>query len=155
LILEYLVKTYGEGRFKPAEASKEAMDYHYFLHYAEGSAMPPLLLKLIFSRLAKPMPFLIRPLGKAIANTVQTRFIDPQLITHTRFLEQHLASHTWFAGADFSAADVQMSFPVEGFAARGPKTLAVPHLDAFLTRIHARPAYQKALERGGPLQLMS
>jgi glutathione S-transferase len=155
VIIEYLVDTYGEGRFVPPAGTKERRDYQYFMHYAEGSAMPPLLLKLIFGRLAKPMPVLIRPIGKAIANTVQERFIDPQLATHMAFLENHLASNTWFAGAEFSAADVQMSFPMEAFAARGPAGLAVPHIKGFIERIHARPAYQVAIEKGGPLVLLS
>jgi glutathione S-transferase len=153
VILEYLVETYGDGRLVPAPGTADRLLYRYFMHYAEGSAMPPLLLKLVFSRFWQPMPWLLRPLGKTISSTVQTRFIDPQLRTHMSFLDQHLATHAWFAGSEFSVADIQMSFPVEAFAGRGPKDLATPHLKAFLERIHARPAYQAALLKGGPLTL--
>jgi glutathione S-transferase len=153
VIIQYLVDTYGEGRFVPSAGTKAMRDYQYFMHYAEGSAMPPLLLKLVFSRLAKPMPALIRPVGKMIAKTVQERFIDPQLTTHMTFLESHLAQNAWFAGDEFTAADVQMSFPMEAFAARGPDQISVPHIKAFMERIHARPAYQAAIKKGGALTL--
>ena len=153
VIIQYLVDRYGNGNFMPAAGTKAMRDYQYFMHYAEASAMPPLLLKLVFSRLAKPMPVFIRPIGKLISKTVQDRFINPQLATHMKFIESHLANDTWFAGDEFSAADVQMSFPMEAFAARGPKGLEVPHIKAFIERIHARPAYQAAIEKGGPLVL--
>jgi glutathione S-transferase len=153
VIIEYLVGRYGEGRLVPAPGTPEALQYRYFMHYAEGSAMPPLLLKLVFSRMAKPMPWFIRPVGQKIASTVQQRFIDPQLTTHLGFLEQHLKNNTWFAGSQFTAVDVQMSFPMEAFAARGPSGLAVPHVKAFVGRVRARPAYQEALRKGGPLIL--
>ena len=153
VIIEYLVGRYGDGRLVPPAGTPEALQYRYFMHYAEGSAMPPLLLKLVFSRMARPMPWFIRPLGQKIATTVQQRFVDPQLRTHLGFIEDHLKSNTWFAGSEFSAADVQMSFPMEAFAARGPADMAVPHVKAFVERIRARPAYQEALRKGGPLVL--
>jgi len=153
VILEYLVERYGDGRLIPAPGSADLRHYRYFMHYAEGSAMPPLLLKLVFGRFWQSMPWLLRPLGKAISTTVQTRFIDPQLRTHMRYLDEHLAAHTWFAGDQFTVADVQMSIPIEAFLARGPKDLPVPQLSAFEERIHARPAYQEALRKGGPLEL--
>lgn len=154
-IVEYLVKQYGAGRLMPSDEAGQRR-FTYWLHYAEGSAMPPLLLALVFSRVAKaPAPFFVRPIARAIADRVRRGFIDPQLKLHLDFMEAELAKSTWFAGAEFSAADIQMSFPVEAAAARGGLKQDRPHLWDYLQRIHARPAYRRALEKGGPYDLMS
>ncbi|CAH2899245.1 MAG: Glutathione S-transferase (EC [uncultured Paraburkholderia sp.] len=147
-IVEYLVEKYGQGRFAPAQGAPERLRYTYWLHYAEGSAMPPLLLKLIAGRIASaPMPFFAKPIARKIAATLQTGFVDPQLKLHFGYIEKELTKSPWFAGNEFTAADVQMSFPLEAATARGG--MAWPAVTAFLQRIHARPAYQRALERGG------
>jgi len=149
-VIEYLVDRYGEGRFSPPTGvSPERVRYNYWMHYAEGSAMPPLLLKLVARRLeSAKMPFFARPIARRIAQTMQSSFIDPQLRLHLGYIDAELAKSTWFVGDTFSAADVQMSFPLEtGSQCAGAKSL--PHIRAFLERIHARPAYQRALERGG------
>jgi glutathione S-transferase len=118
--------------------------------------MPPLLLKLIFSRIETgPMPFFVRPVARGIARKVNEMFIDPQLALHFDYLESQLSDHDWFAGAEFSAADVQMSFPIEAAAARGILESGRARLKDFLARIHARPAYGRALERGGPYALLN
>lgn len=153
-IIEYLVETYGGGRLLPAAGTPERLQYRYWLHYAEGSAMPPLLLKLVFSFLPTSSPALLRPLVRKISEAAQKRFIDPQIKTHLAFQESRLAASPWFAGAEFTAADIQMSFPLEAAAARGGLDTRFPHLAAFLQRIHARPAYERALAQGGPYQLM-
>jgi len=153
-ILEYLVDTYGNGRFKPAAGTAERIDYSYFLHYAEGSLMPLLLMKLIFSRIPSRLPFFMRPVGRAISTGANKTLLDPQIGTHFMFLEGTLARRDWFAGPEFSAADIQMSFPLEAAAARAPIVRQMPRLSAFLDRIHARPAYKRALEKGGPYELM-
>jgi glutathione S-transferase len=154
-IIDYLAQRHGAGRFVPADGSPERLRYTYWLHYAEGSAMPPLLLKLIFNRIRNAkMPFFARPIAKAIANNAMTSFIDPQINTHLDFMEGELGKSEWFAGDQFSAADIQMSFPLEAAAARGGLNESRPRLMAFLARIHARPAYQRALERGGDYQLL-
>lgn len=150
-IIDYLVGRYGEGRFAPAPGTPERLRYTYWLHYAEGSAMPPLLLKLVFQRVAKAkMPFFAKPIAKGIAANVSRSFIDPQLALHLDYLEGEIAKSPWFAGAEFSGADIQMSFPVEAAATRAGLDASRPQLSAWLERIHARPAYQRALERGGP-----
>ncbi|MET3247753.1 glutathione S-transferase [Burkholderia sp. OAS925] len=147
-IIEYLVDKYGQGRFAPAAGTPERLRYTYWLHYAEGSAMPPLLLKLIALRIASaPMPFFAKPIARKIAGTLQSGFVDPQLKLHLGYIEEQLSKSTWFAGDEFSAADVQMSFPLEAATARGGMRL--PAVTAFLQRIHARAAYRRALERGG------
>ncbi|SAL31914.1 glutathione S-transferase [Caballeronia humi] len=149
-IIEYLVDRYGQGRFAPPPGvSPERVRYNYWMHYAEGSAMPPLLLKLVALRIGSAkMPFFVKPVARRIAATMQSSFIDPQLKLHFGYVEGELAKSEWFAGNEFSAADVQMSFPLEAASHRaGAKKL--PHIRAFLERIHARPAYRRALERGG------
>ena len=152
-ILEYLVERYGEGRFVPA-AADERLRYRYWMHYAEGSAMPPLLLKLVFDRVEKsPAPFFVRPLLKGIAARVKGTFVQPQIELHLNYLEGEISRSDWFAGNAFTAADVQMSFPLEAAAARGGLDASRPRLTAWLERIHARPAYQRALARGGKFSL--
>ena len=153
-ILEYLVERHGDGRLRPAAGSEDALRYRYFMHYAEGSAMPPLLLKLVFDRLERaPMPFFARPIARGIARKAKAGFITPQIDTHLAFLEAELAGRPWFAGDAFTAADIQMSFPLEAAAARGGLAADRPRLLDFLQRIHARDAYQRALQRGGPYAL--
>ena len=129
--------------------SPERLRCRYWLHYAEGSAMPPLLLKLVFDKLrSAPMPFFIKPIARGIANKVSQAFISPQLKLHFDYLESQLSERDWFAGDAFSAADIQLSFPLEAAAARGVLNNH-PRLSDFLQRIHARPAYRRALEKGG------
>ena len=150
-IVEYLIDTYGADELKPAAGTPERLRYTYWLHYAEGSAMPPLLMKLIFDKVEKaPMPFFIRPIAKAISGKVKAAFIKPQLKTHLDFMEAELGKTTWFAGNEFSGADIQMSFPLEAAASRAGLNESRPHLMAYLKRIHARPAYKRALKKGGP-----
>lgn len=155
-IVDYLVERYGQGRLVPAAGTPERLRWTYWLHFAEGSAMPPLLLKLIFERMkVSPMPFFAKPVAKGLANRVLAAMVEPNLKRQLDFMEAELAKSEWFAGADFSAADIQMSFPVEAAAQRAGLDASRPRLMAFLKRIHARPAYQKALARGGPYSFAS
>jgi glutathione S-transferase len=149
-IIEYLVERYGNGRLIPPPRSPERLRYTYWLHFAEGSAMTPLLLKLVCTRIAAaPMPFFAKPIVRALTGKVQATYIDPNLARHLDFMEAQLAMNGWFAGAEFSAADIQMSFPVELSRARGGLDEKYPRLLQFLERIHARPAYERALAAGG------
>jgi glutathione S-transferase len=150
-IIEYLVEHYGNGRLLPAPGTPERLRYRYWLHFAEGSAMPPLLLKLVFDRVVSgPMPFFARPIARGIARQVLDRLVLPNLKRQLDFMEAELGRSEWFAGADFSAADIQMSFPVEAAAQRAGLDARRPKLWRYLERIHARPAYRRAIERGGP-----
>jgi glutathione S-transferase len=149
-IIEYLLETYGQGRLIPAPGTEARRRFTYWLHYAEGSAMPVLLLKLVFQRMPKGVPALLRPIANLISKGALSSLIDPQLSRHMSYWEGELAKSTWFAGDDFSAADIQMSFPVEAAGARSGMMGDKPHLKDYLQRIHARPAYVKALEQGGP-----
>lgn len=148
-IVDYLMETYGQGRLRAAPGTEDGRRYSYWLHYAEGSAMPPLLLKLVFSQLPRRAPALLRPLVRGIANKALSGFVDPQLRTHAAFWEAELGRSPWFGGQAFGAADIMMSFPVEAAASRAIDLADYPHLAAFLKAIHARPAWQRALERGG------
>jgi glutathione S-transferase len=152
-ILEYLVDTYGKGRLAPRPGTPAHRDYRYFMHYAEGSLMPFLLLKLIFNRVRKA-PILVRPVAKMIAGRVCGQFVDPNLRRHLAFIDAHLATHTWFAGDELSAADIQMSFPLEAAVARGSELGDTTRIAALVATYQARPAYQRALERGGAYSLV-
>jgi glutathione S-transferase len=152
-IIEYLLETHGGATgLRPVAGTPEARRFTYWLHFAEGSAMPPLVMKLVFQRVkSAPMPFFAKPIARGIADKVLSTFIDPNLKRQIAFMEAELAHGPWFAGGAFSAADIQMSFPVEAAAQRaGIDAQRTPRLADWLKRAHARPAYQRALERGGP-----
>jgi glutathione S-transferase len=149
-IVEYLLDTYGQGRLRPAPGTPEALRYRYWLHFAEGSAMPPLLLTLIFDRIANgPMPFIVRPVARAISRKVMDLVVRPNITRQLDFMEAELGRSPWFAGDELSGADIMMSFPLEAAAQRAGLDARRPRLMAFLDRIHARPAYKQALARGG------
>jgi len=149
-MIEYLIDQYGDGRLRPPAGTPAFMRYRYWLHYAEGSAMPPLLLKLVTTRIGEtPMPFFAKPVAKKIAARLNDGFVDPQLKLHFDYMEAELGKSDWFAGDDMTGADIIMSFPLEAFTARAGGA-GIPNIKAFLARIHARPAYARALERGGP-----
>ncbi|MBB5045373.1 glutathione S-transferase [Rhodopseudomonas rhenobacensis] len=149
-IIDYIITAYGNGRLIPPPDTPERLRYTYWLHYAEGSAMPPLLLKLLFTMIPTRAPALLRPLVRMITTPVLTTFIEPQLQQHMAFWESELGNSEWFAGSEFTAADVQMSFPLEAASARGGLDGRYPKTQALLERIHARPAYARALQKGGP-----
>ncbi len=144
-IVEYLAERHGGGALVPPVGSDEHLRYRYWLHFAEGSAMPMLVMTLLFQRLASGMP----PDCAAMVNGLQHSYVDPQRVAHLDLLEAELARGPFLAGDAFSAADVMMSFPVE--AARGRGGLGErPNLIGWLARMHARPGYQAALAKGGP-----
>jgi glutathione S-transferase len=154
-ILEYLVQRYGEGRLKPLPGTPDALRYLYWMHYAEGSLMPPLLMKLVFDQIQKArMPFFARPIARSIAGKVLKGFVMPQINNHLDFLESELGASPWFTGAEFTVADIQLSFPLEAAKARGGLDSSRPRLMNFLERIHERPAYARALERGGEFGIL-
>ncbi len=152
-IIEYLVERYGDGRFAPAPGTPDRLRYTYWLHYAEGSAMPPLVMQLVFNQIDQKTPFFLSPIAKIITGEVKKTFIKPQITQNLDYLEAELKKSTWFASDQFTAADIQLSFPLEAAAAYAGLDESRPRLMAFLERIHARSAYQKALERGGAYDL--
>ena len=153
-IIEYLAETYGPHLVPPSDGN-DFTRYRYWMHYAEGSAMPPLLMKLVFDNLTGPnMPWVMKPAAGLIAFGVKKKYIEPQLALHMEFMEGELQKRRWFAGQAFSAADIQMSFPLEAAHARQVLDDNHPALLAFLRRIHKRPAYVRALEKGGEYELL-
>jgi glutathione S-transferase len=157
-ILEYLVERFGPkakrelAHLQPAPGTPEHRQSRFWMHYAEGSLMNWLVMKLVFTTLPKqPMPFFVRPIARQLCGQVQARLIDPNLATALAFIESHLASHVWFAGDHISIADFQMSFPVEAALARYANADSFPKLAAYKARMVARPAYQRALAKGGPV----
>jgi glutathione S-transferase len=149
-IIEELLERHQGDAFTPARGSDDHRRFRYFLHYAEGSLMPLLLLALVFARLPKArMPFFARPIARRLAAGGHRLMVGPQLDMHLDFLENELTSRPWFGGAAFSAADIQMSFPLEAAAARAGLDARYPNLTAWLSRIRERPAYQRARARGG------
>jgi glutathione S-transferase len=154
-ILEHFADKYGAGRMAPAPGTPARLRYSYWMHFAEGTAQPALLLKLLFDRIKNaPMPFFAKPIARKIADRALATYVGPNLERHLDFMEGELARDEWFAGPQFTAADVQMSFPVEVSRIRGGLDERRPRLMAFLEKIHARPAYRRALERGGKYELL-
>ena len=139
-----------EHRLSPAYDDPARPAWTYWMHYAEGSAMPPLLMKLIFDVMPQRAPGLMRPLVRGIAGRAKSGFVEPQLKLHMDFWEEALRDSGWFAGPAFSAADVMMSFPLEAANSRAGLAEGRPRCAGWLERVHARPAYRRALERGGP-----
>ncbi len=138
-VIEYLADTYGSDTWKPKTGSPEALRYLEWMHYSEGSAMLPLLLGLYVGRLGDAgAPLLPRIMG--------------EMTNHFAYMNAALADRDWFAGDVMTACDVQMSFPLEAGQGTGLLT-DYPGLSGFLARVQARPAYKKALVRGGPYTL--
>jgi len=153
-IMEYVLEKYGRGRLVPRAGTPERLRYTYWMHFAEGSAMPPLVMKLVLGRMAKGAPFFVRPVARAIAKRVNDGFVQPNITRQLDFMEADLGRSTWFAGSEFTAADIQMSFPIEAATARAGLDGTRPRLMEFLSRIHAREAYRTALEKGGEYKLL-
>ncbi len=152
-IVEYLVGSYDTGRLCPPTGTEARLKYSYWLHYAEGSAMPPLVMNLVVGLMAQaPMPWLLRPLARAITRPLQAGYLAAQLRRHIGFWEQTLASQEWFAGRDFSAADIQMSTPLQMAAVRTGIPLG-PAVSGFLERIRARPAFRRAVAAGAEVKI--
>jgi len=157
-ILEYLAECYGAqapaelAHLEPARGTPAHRQCRFWMHYAEGSLMNWLVMQLVFGSIPRqPMPFFVRPVARALCAGVQQKLIQPNVQAALAFMENHLAQHRWFAGEHLSLADFQMSFAVEAALARGAAASTWPHLHAYLQRIQARPAYQQALAKGGPV----
>ena len=159
-IIEYLVETYGANasasgdlaQLQPARGTAAYRQCRFWMHYAEGSLMNWLVMKLVFMTIPKqPMPFFVKPIAKALCGTVQAKLIDPNVNTALAFMEQHLAQNTWFAGEQLSMADFQMSFAVEAALSRANNAAVYPHLQAYRQCMQARPAYQRGIAKGGPV----
>ncbi len=153
-IIEYLLTYYAQGRLQPSAEDQDAwMDYRYWLHYAEASLMPLLLMQLVFSRVeTSPMPFFVKPVAKGISSKVKDSFVKPNLERHLDFIEQQLQGKTWFLGKELTAADVQMSFPMLALA-KSVKLTNYPNIQAYNQRLKAEPAWQRVVAKVGALEL--
>jgi glutathione S-transferase len=148
-IIEYLATTYGNGRLLPAAGSEAQRQCSYWLHFAEGSLMPPMVAKLVFDKVrANAKPFFVKIIANKIADKVMGGYFGPNILANMQFIEAHLGHHAWFAGDELSGADFQMSFPLEAAVAKGA-AMQYPNIGAFVKKVHSRPAYKKALSKGG------
>ena len=157
-IIEYLVERYGTdasgdlSHLMPAPGTPEQRQCRFWMHYAEGSLMNWMVMKLVFMTIpTQPMPFFVRPIARQICSSVQTKLIDPNISTALDFIETHLSKNTWFAGEQLTMADFQMSFGVEALLSRSDEASGHPRLQAYAARMRARPAYQRAIQKGGPI----
>lgn len=161
-IIEYLAECYGAqapaelAHLEPARGTAAHRQCRFWMHYAEGSLMNWLVMQLVFDTIPhQPMPFFVRPIARTLCATVQRKLIAPNVQTALAFMEAHLAQHRWFAGEHLSMADFQMSFAVEAVLTRGADAADWPHLAAYRQRMQARPAYQRALDKGGPVVMQA
>jgi glutathione S-transferase len=153
-IIEELLERFGNGRLRPALGTDEHRRYLYWMHYAEGSLMPPLLVKLVIDRVRNaPLPFFIKPIAKAIASKVDEGFTDPEIGKQMAFMESELGKSRWFAGDELTGADIQMSYPVQAALARGGAAERYPRLAAWLEAVQSRDAWKRGIERGGPMDM--
>lgn len=157
-ILEYLVEQYGRqapgdaARLVPAVGTPEHRQVRFWMHFAEGSLMNWLVMKLVFMTIpTQPMPFFVKPIARELCKRVQKQLIDPNVNTSLAFIEEHLGRHTWFAGDHITLADFQMSFAVSALLSRSDAASTHPNLVAYAKRMESRPAYQRALAKGGPV----
>ena len=151
-IVEYLLHTYGKNSslIMPKIGSQQERDYLYWLHFSEGSLMPPLLLSLIFDRVKKArVPFFVKPITKAVSDKVLTEFINPNILLLLDHIEASLKGKKWFLGDQLSGADIQMSFPLETSVTRGLIDDDYPCIQSYVERVHQLPAYQAAIKKGG------
>ena len=154
-IIEYLVHTYDDGTLHPETGTAEWRSYTYWMHYAEGTFMPLMIISLILGRIeTAPMPFFVKPIARGIAGKVRAGYLDANVTSNLEFLEHTLSQSKWFCGDRFTAADVQMSFALEAAEVRTNLASEYPHLADFLITIRARPAYRAALDQGGHYELM-
>lgn len=155
-IVDYLVGKYDQGQLRPAAGTPQQLQYTYWLHYAEGTFMPLMVMALVMNRIAtSPMPFFAKPIAKGIVAKVNENYLGPNITRNLDFMEAALTQNTWFCGDKMTAADILMSFPVEAAETRANLSTAYPRMTAFLKAIRAMPAYQRALERGGPYSLLN
>ncbi len=157
-IIEYIAEKYGAGlggalaHLEPVRGTPEHRECRFWMHYAEGSLMNWLVMKLVFMTIpTQPMPFFVKPIARQLCNTVLARLVNPNVESGMRFMDAHLAQHPWFAGEHLTMADFQMSFAVEAALSRSQNAAQYPHLQAYRERINARPAYQRAIAKGGPV----
>ncbi|MFO7909164.1 MAG: glutathione S-transferase [Halomonas sp.] len=152
-IVDYLLMRYGQGQTEPSTDNSAAwVNERYWRHYAEGSLMPLLVMRLVFSQLPRQSPLLVKPIAKGINDTVNARFLAPQLAEHLAMIEAHLEPRGQFSTTWPSGADVQMGFPLQVLSLSG-SLRDFPAITRYVARIEAEPAWQRVVKRAGPLML--
>lgn len=153
-IIEYLLDSYGEGRLRPAVGTVERINYNFWLHAAEGTYMSLLILALFLNRMDSRSPFFIRPFIKLVTGKVRQAYLDPNMEKSLRLVETTLAEQRWFAGDEFTAADIQMGFVMTALSGRGGLDSRFPNCRRWIKEAESRPAWQRAMEKNGPMQLL-
>lgn len=153
-IVEYLIDKAG-GKFRPKAGTDAALQFTYWMHFAEGTMMPPLVMTLVFNKIENaPVPFFLKPIvlpiARGISAQVKNSFINPNLNRQFQFIDKHLSKNEWFCGDELSGADFMMIFPLEAAASRSSDIENMPNIKKYVAKVHALPAYKKALEKGGP-----
>lgn len=154
-IVEYIIDHYGDNSWRPGKGSAKRIRYNYWLHAAEGTLMPYLVLHLFLTRMETVPPFPIRPIIKAVTGQVRKVYLTPSLGKFFDFMNDELEGVTWFAGNKLTLADIMMSFPLEAAVGRAGLGQSHPHIMAYLERLHARPAYIKALQKAGDMESLT
>ena len=154
-IIEYLIDTYANGRFKPHVATPERISYNYWMHAAEGSAMNLATVSLVLNRMDSRVPFIIKPILKMVTKKVRESYIKPGMANFIDYIEEQLSQSSWFAGKEFSGADIQMGFVMTVLQARGGLDDKYPNAMRWLEQMAERPAFQAAMEKNGDFNLLS
>lgn len=154
-IIDYVLDRYGDGSLRPEPGTDARIHYNYWLHAAEGTYMNVLTLTLFLSRMDSGAPLLFRLFIKPVTNTVRRTYLTPYMESCMAQLEDHLGKHTWFAGAQFSGADIQMGFVMTALSARGGLGDNYPNCQRWLRQVAERDGYQRAMAKNGPMELMS
>jgi glutathione S-transferase len=150
-IMEHILEKYGAGRLEPNRGTDEWRRYRYWMHAAEGSYMPPLVMALILGRMeSAPMPFFAKPIARRLVGGVRDGYLGHTTRALFQYLDAELGKSPFLAGAELTAADIMMSFPAEAALSRVEASKGSKNLKSYVERLHARPAYKRALERGGP-----
>jgi glutathione S-transferase len=148
-IIEELIERFGEGRLRPEHGTDDYRRYRFYLHYAEGSLMTPLFAQLLTSQVrAAKLPFFIKPIAKGVAAKIDKNYTTPELANHLGFLDSELKDREYMAGSEFSAADIQMSYPLE--AGVGANT-RYSNIKSYIERIRDREAYKRVVDKWGAL----
>jgi glutathione S-transferase len=148
-IMDYILETRAPGQLQPAVGDENRFRYLHWMHAAEGSLMPLLVLKLLLDRMDERAPFLVKPIAKALTGAVRKAYHQPSLDGQLAWLEMETGKSDWLAGDQFTAADIQMAFPLAAARARGGVDKRYPNILAYIDRLTARPAYKAAAEKGG------
>ena len=153
-IVEYFLDLHPGSPLRPEVGSNERVPYQYWMHAAEGSLMPLLIMQLFFSRMETTPPFPIKQIVKVVTGKVRDFYLTPSLTSMLSYIEETLGRSKYFAGEQLTGADIMMSFPLEAAMERANVGIELPNIAKWLEGIHSRPAYKAAIEKGGAQTLV-